>query len=373
MRSALSVPLKETCLDNPALILHRYLASKAQESGNKSNPEGKRVTLEAAVTATSSNALHQMYKASFDRWSGSFEPRAPYRSERFRTQARLVIGLGAENVLEAGLRLNHPYGVPIVPGSALKGLASHYCHEIWGALHDAEAPEANLSFRRGGAYHRQLFGETDDGGTIVFHDSWIVPESLRNSLRLDVITGHHQKWQNDQNSAPTDFDSPNPIPFLSVVGTFDMRVSWAGPSETPAELAMAWTDLAMRLLTEALKEWGIGGKVTSGYGRLMHETQEQETAAATATRVEIKNGDVVEIRLLAEKTKNGGWKAIHEPSSRVGNFISDEALHDRQPDDRLLVKVEFVTGLNGARFRFPIPVPEPEVRRQRAGPSGRRS
>ncbi len=140
MRSALSVPLKETCLDNPALILHRYLASKAQESGNKSNPEGKRVTLEAAVTATSSNALHQMYKASFDRWSGSFEPRAPYRSERFRTQARLVIGLGAENVLEAGLRLNHPYGVPIVPGSALKGLASHYCHEIWGALHDAEAP-----------------------------------------------------------------------------------------------------------------------------------------------------------------------------------------------------------------------------------------
>jgi CRISPR-associated protein Cmr6 len=374
MRSALSVPLKEKTLDNPALILQRYLPSKPDEIGDKSDPAVKRRTFDAASTATSSNSLRQIYEASFERWTDSFEIPGPYhRSERLQTNSRVVIGLGTENVLEAGLRLNRPHGVPIVPGSALKGLASHYCHEIWGALHDAEATEANLSFRRGGAYHRLLFGKTDDSGIIIFHDSWILPESLRNSLRQDIITAHHHNWQNNPESAPTDFDSPVPIPFVSIAGTFDVRVSWAGPVGVPTELASSWTDLAMRLLTEALKEWGIGGKVTSGYGRLTHETQQRKSVATEAARVEIKSGDIVEVQLLEKPTKKGGRRAVHEPSGRVGNFISDEALHDRKPGDRLQVKVEFVSGPSEARFRFPVPPLEPEARKKQTGSSGKRS
>lgn len=50
----------------------------------------------------------------------------------FNTGGRMIIGLGGENVLETGLTLNHTYGTPMIPGTALKGLAAHYCHKAWG-------------------------------------------------------------------------------------------------------------------------------------------------------------------------------------------------------------------------------------------------
>ena len=52
------------------------------------------------------------------------------------TAGRLIVGLGSENVLETGIRLHHTYGLPIIPGSAFKGLAAHYCHEAWGPTND---------------------------------------------------------------------------------------------------------------------------------------------------------------------------------------------------------------------------------------------
>lgn len=51
----------------------------------------------------------------------------------FNTGGRMIIGLGGENVLETGLTLNHTYGTPMIPGTALKGLAAHYCHKAWGS------------------------------------------------------------------------------------------------------------------------------------------------------------------------------------------------------------------------------------------------
>src|SRR5579875_2121812 len=39
---------------------------------------------------------------------------------------RMVVGLGGESVLETNITLHHLYGLPIVPGSALKGLTRAY-------------------------------------------------------------------------------------------------------------------------------------------------------------------------------------------------------------------------------------------------------
>jgi CRISPR-associated protein Cmr6 len=150
-----------------------------------------------------------------------------------------VVGLGSENVLETGLRLHHTYGIPVIPGSALKGLASHYCDEVWGQRHNEKASEENLLFRRRGTHHSLLFGTTEDGGVITFHDALLTPESLnQGALGLDVMTPHHPKWQVN-GAPPTDFDSPVPVSFLSVSGTFEIRLSWSGLSATPSDQAAA--------------------------------------------------------------------------------------------------------------------------------------
>src|SRR5208337_3228480 len=173
--------------------------------------------------------------------------------------------------------LHHTYGMPILPGSALKGLAAHYCDQVWGPTDKKfkkptkTEDEAYRKFLHGKGpkpednFHRLLFGTTDDSGCVTFHDAWLTPDSPK-PLVLDVMTPHHPKWL-DGSVPPTDFDSPTPVPYLSVMGRFRVAASWHGPTSEP-ERARRWTELALNLLCDALKDWGVGGKTTSGYGRL---------------------------------------------------------------------------------------------------------
>src|SRR5690606_28203981 len=102
-------------------------------------------------------------------------------------------------------------------------------------------------------YHRLLFGTTDDSGCIIFHDAWFVPNSDKEPLKLDVMTPHHPSWI-DGSAPPTDFDSPIPVPFLSVAGQFHVAVSWRG---TASDQSRNWVELALSLVADALKYWGI--------------------------------------------------------------------------------------------------------------------
>ena len=142
------------------------------------------------------------------------------------------MGLGSENVLETGIRLHHTYGLPVIPGSTLKGLAAHYCHEVWGELAagDAASDEKKRFRRDAGRFTiASLFSATDDSGCLVFHDAWLTPDSP-NPLVMDVMTPHHPRWL-DGTAPPTDFDSPVPVPFVSAAGRVSSRRVVAGPAE----------------------------------------------------------------------------------------------------------------------------------------------
>jgi CRISPR-associated protein Cmr6 len=350
---------------HPGLILQRYLID-----GPKQDVE-RRTLLDATGQAASNDSLRAFYADAFARWVRSFPQDGLTRSERLTTAGRLVVGLGSETVLETGLRLHHTYGTPIVPGSALKGLASHYCHEVWGQVRNLKAAEENLLFQRGGAHHKLLFGTTDDGGAITFQDAWIVPESLSDALRLDVMTPHHPKWQTND-APPTDFDSPVPVSFLSVAGRFDIRLSWSGPAATAPDKARTWTALAMDLLREALAEWGVGGKTSSGYGRLVPVDSPQgfhkPSSAAAVKPVLPKPGDVAEVELLEERTKRSGWKAKHEPSGLSGPIQNSESVPaDKRAGDKLTL---IVASASDREIAFRYPTPADEVRATRG--SGKR-
>jgi CRISPR-associated protein Cmr6 len=344
--------------DHPGLIHQRYL-TRQLDAGERC------ALLEATAQAARSESLRVMYAEAFARWTASFPKDNAHLSRQFATTSRLVVGLGAENVLETGLRLHHTYGVPIIPGSALKGLASHYGHDVWGQRHLEEVPEENQLFQRGGAHHSLLFGTTEDGGVITFHDSLILPAALDDALRLDVMTPHHPKWQTNE-APPTDFDSPVPVSFLSVSGAFEIRLSWSGPADTPSDQAEAWVTLAMALLREALAEWGIGGKTTSGYGRLLHSGADPAAAARPKQIVLPKAGAIVDAQLLEARTTKGGWKAIHAPSGLIGAIQnSADVPVDKNAGDPLKL---IVASANSRELAFRFPTPADQERAQR-GPS----
>ncbi|MCS6849793.1 MAG: type III-B CRISPR module RAMP protein Cmr6 [Gemmataceae bacterium] len=282
------IPVMEArgnCDSHPGLVLQRYL--KASAAGTDGDPEEKRVLLQATIKTASQAGLQQLYKEAYQRWRDSLAASA--QVEELKTLGRLIVGLGSENVIEAGITLHHTYGMPIVPGSGLKGLAAHYCDQVWGAIDPhfkkptAEEDKAYRQWLEGRGlkprdnFHRLLFGTTDDSGCIIFHDAWYVPGSDQHPLKLDVMTPHHLEWL-DGTVPPTDFDSPTPVPFLSVSGRFLIAVSWHGPA-VPA--ARQWRDVAMTCLREALFQWGVGGKTSSGYGRFDQKAWQEDQKKTT--------------------------------------------------------------------------------------------
>lgn len=338
---------------HPLLILNRFVCEKAV--GDEADTQEKRHLLDAAQEAARRlNRKDSIYGLAFQRWQSFIAEQAttqPTRCFELQTAGRLIIGLGIENVIEAGIRLHQLYGMPIIPGSALKGLAAHYCAQIWGQADprfgrpSAEEEEEYAAFLAGKGepppenFYRLLFGSIPDGGCVVFYDAWYIPESASSPLVLDVMTPHHLKWNDVVHpQPPTDFDDPQPVPFLAATGRFLFAISWQGPK---ADSADAWLSRTGELLREALREWGIGGKTTSGYGRLREPVSGNSAPRKPAAAVELPAaGDIVEATLLEEKTKKGGWKARHNATEIEGPIVnSPNVPPDKKPGDVILLEV----------------------------------
>jgi len=230
---------------------------------------------------------------------------------------RAVIGLGIETPLETGLTLHHTYGTPVIPGSSLKGLAAHYCAEVWSAGNQ-QSP-----WRKSGEYYRVIFGDTEDAGHIIFHDSWVLPESLPNCLQMDVMTVHHPEYYQD-GQPPTDYEDPVPVTFLSFRGRFRLFVQ----SDVCSDEGKKWAQLAAQLLREAMENWGIGGKTAAGYGRVFSRAHQEARPASrvetVAPKVSLKQGETIQAVLIDEKTKAGGWKAAYgsERAKVIGHILN---------------------------------------------------
>jgi CRISPR-associated protein Cmr6 len=288
-----------TQASNAGLVLSSYL--KAHDDPAK---KARSDALKSAISAC--EKVRGVYEPAFRRWNDVLN--SSCISDTVEVADRAVIGLGIESPLETGLTLHHTYGTPIIPGSALKGLAAHYCAQVWGAG-DEKSP-----WGKEGENHRVMFGDTEDAGNIIFHDSWIVPESLPGCLQMDVMTVHHPKYyQGDSTKAPSDYDDPVPISFLSVCGKFRLFVQ----CDVPSDEGRKWAEVAIRLLREAMEDWGFGGKTAAGYGRISPKRQEGVRqafgSAATTPKVLPRQRERIQCVLIDEKTRSGGWKAAYGP------------------------------------------------------------
>ncbi len=203
-----------------------------------------------------------------------------HRSGTAKLNTRLLIGQGRAAATETSLTFHPIWGVPVIPGSALKGLARAALVE---ELSDDEL--------------RELFGDNERVGRLTFYDA--VPLRGQFTLALDGQTPHHGRYYGTDgddgvepiestrasrgaarvvSTAPTDADSPVPFSFLTVVKTDFMVYLGARDGsdrnqeahdnnqkariENAAALDKVWTTLMT-----ALADLGIGGKTSAGYGR----------------------------------------------------------------------------------------------------------
>jgi CRISPR/Cas system CMR subunit Cmr6 (Cas7 group RAMP superfamily) len=172
---------------------------------------------------------------------------------------RLVVGHGEDTAHETSLTMSPTYGVPIIPGSALKGLAASQAQ----ATHGQPLP----------AGVARLFGTPRPGdstdaaqGTVAVLDALPVAQP---KVVVDVLTPHVKPYYDlDASKTPTqppaEYHNPVPVRFLAVAGT-PFRTWLIGPPGDVKALAA--------LLCTGLDELGIGGKTAAGYG-YCHATEE---------------------------------------------------------------------------------------------------
>lgn len=92
-----------------------------------------------------------------------------------------------------------------------------------------------------------------EAGLLRFYDAWILPESVSSAFVMDVMTPHHS----------SDILDPAPINFLTVEGDFEIFI---GCSNLEAD--RKWIEFAFSLTEAALNNYGIGGKIRAGYGKM---------------------------------------------------------------------------------------------------------
>jgi CRISPR-associated protein Cmr6 len=239
----------------------------------KPDPEKRDAWLSCCATMT----IPDDYRLSYERWKQSFDGE---HIQEVEARSRLLIGHGNPSGAEVGLSVHRSWGVPVIPGSALKGLTAHYVDTVYGDEAAERRDWRGPTWKNGrvnpgdgaGNEFALLFGapEVDGekksarGGWVEFHDALYVPGSVPNNrpFARDVLTVHQKPYYDGQGAVwPNDWTSPTPVGFVTVRPGTRFLLALIGPRD--------WTELAMTLLLEALAEWGIGGKTSAGYGRLV--------------------------------------------------------------------------------------------------------
>lgn len=227
--------------------------------------------------------LPASYRNFFARWETTLAELPGVARRYAHAAGRVIVGLGGENPSETAITLHHTFGVPYLPGSALKGLTAFYARNYlqdagWRLHADGKVGEG----------YRTLFGDTTQAGCVTFYDAYYVPDSAphKQALHTDTITVHHQAYYQGKNEAPADWDKPTPVPFVSAAGVY--LVALGGRDA-------AWVEAGLTILEMALAELGIGAKTSSGYGRMWLDQ------SLTATRAPIEAPPVA----TTQKTASG--------------------------------------------------------------------
>ncbi len=232
--------------------------SEVSISDNLKKDETAKTELVRRVVSIAESAI---YKDYFEKtWQSQLDNfGAKYRKAKVKN--RLAINLGSESVLETNISLHRVFGVPFIAGSSLKGLTAAFIRQYG-------------NWKKDGDFYITVFGNENNAGFITFYDALYVPNSgfpdkdgVKRPLYADVMTTHHQDYYGEKKDSnnkilpPADWDSPNPVPFISATGEYLIALSAPEGCED-------WLELTFDILGFALTTEGIGAKTSSGYGRL---------------------------------------------------------------------------------------------------------
>ncbi len=255
------------------------------------------------------------YDRFFDRLRARTAAGPAYRRVLLVTSlAPVICGMGERTPGENGLTLHPVYGVPLLPGTSLKGiLRAWVLSQTWGA-----------DWQERGVHFRAMFGQGGhDGAAAVVDILDALPVPGTAMFTLDVLTPHHADYYQGI-GAPLGWEGPNPVQFLAAAKDVRYRVVVEGDPE--------WVGKATDWLGLALAERGVGAKSRAGYGRFECELlaadhpDERNAAQRNAAARRTKADQVVaNLERLSKEELNGDiekWLLGEDVTGRMRAVLS---------------------------------------------------
>lgn len=325
-------------IENPLILFNYFLDYNSKDKKfSKRDLKWKEISNLAKYMKT------RKYKLACD-----LAKRYDVRGMQAQVSWRLVVGLGQEHVQETSICLDHIYGIPYIPGSAIKGVLRHYyiknviCsyfpnerakiaenildkfkkedlsltndelsskYKFMEQTDEGEKAEilplANTlnvlkkelepieCIQKG----QKIFGTQDKKGEVIFLDA--VPDSLnKENLVNDVMTPHYSNYYG-KGQPPLDSSSPVPIIFLTLEKT---KFNFYFLGKDKDILDEIWNG-SQGLLAQALEENGIGAKTSVGYGYFENTADVKIEAPAEEDLVKQKQVSEVNLENMTEVEK----------------------------------------------------------------------
>lgn len=298
--------------DGAAQILHRDAQEKRRKARGHNVEEHncERYNAEARIAETLANVrwdtreLETLRARHTRRFLGLF--RKAYNDRALITiaqlEGRLAINLADSLIQNAGICLDRLFGLPYIPGSAVKGVCRHAAledlktasgqqqatllHVFCAVFGTAENDFTNGELRR----FRQFLPENarDQKGAVSFLPAYPVNEA---KIVVDLTNVHYPDYYRTGRTEDLSKEQPcpNPFPAVDVGAQFAFCLVLNGINNDQHLL-----DHARRWLEAALTRRGLGAKTASGYGwfslkpEVLDQIEQQERQEAEAAAIKAR-------------------------------------------------------------------------------------
>ncbi len=277
-----------------------------------------------------------------------------------KNQSRLLLNMSGGVLENAGVSLERFSGLPIIPGSAVKGVTRHaaiqqlldarqeeksalladialafgWVSDNWRTtlsgkqklMDGSYAPVEDFFYacpedfetvkKTAQALVLKALNRPDDSafpkefaGLIAFFDA-VPSHSPGTDLELDIVTSHHPGYYREEQELEValDTESPNPVVFPAIAAKHTFTFAVAPRSSIlfhAQELHLHLRDMAKDWLFIGLTDYGIGAKTAAGYGWFDDVTKEvikdkREAAEAKAAQAKAEE-DARKLKELSEQ------------------------------------------------------------------------
>ena len=245
-------------------------------------------------------------------------------------EGRLAINLADSLIQNAGISLDRLFGLPFIPGSAVKGVCRHAAFEELKSA-DAEHQQplfdlfravfgtADNDFKNGELrpFQRLLAGRAENQkGAIAFLPAYPVNEAR---VVVDLTNVHYPEYYRTGRTEDLSKErpQPNPFPAVEVGAQFAFCLVLNGVNRDPSLLVAA-----TRWLETTLTVGGLGAKTASGYGwfslrpDVLRELLEAERLEAEAAAIKAKAESDARAKADAEAARQAAMPPDEQAKER---------------------------------------------------------